>query len=193
MDRYERLFWDKKKTVIGIDEAGRGPMAGPLVVCGVILPCYYVHPLINDSKKLNEKQRRHCFVDILNDAEKVIIEIIDPAVIDDVNIYRATQIAMTNILTSAKTDALIDAMPIQGQAMEVISIIKGDQQSISIAAASIVAKVIRDKIMLTLDEVYPQYGFAKHKGYPTKQHRQAIETFGRCDVHRKSFLFKSGS
>lgn len=192
MNEYERPYWENNEHVIGVDEAGRGPMAGPCVVCGVVLPIHYHHPLINDSKKLTQKQRQLCFTDILNDATKIIVEIVTPETIDALNIYRATQEAMETIVLQANMVALVDAMPIQS-ATKTHSIIKGDQKSISIAAASIVAKVIRDAIMSRLDEQYPQYGFKKHKGYPTKQHKQAILLHGRTVIHRKSFMFKSES
>ena len=192
MNKYERPYWENNEQVIGVDEAGRGPMAGPCVVCGVVLPVRYHHPLINDSKQLTQKQRQQCFADILRDATKIIVEIVTPETIDALNIYRATQEAMTTIILQARMVALVDAMPIQS-AIKTYSIIKGDQKSISIAAASIVAKVIRDAIMNRLDEQYPHYGFKKHKGYPTKQHKQAILLHGRTVIHRKSFMFKSES
>ncbi len=192
MNEYERPYWLKQQLVIGVDEAGRGPMAGPCVVCGVILPAYYEHPMINDSKKLSKKQRNLCFADIMRDAIKVIVEVISPETIDRFNIYRATQLAMQSIVKQAQHVALIDAMPIM-TTIETHSIIKGDQKSISIAAASIVAKVIRDAIMISADQVYPKYGFKSHKGYPTKQHKQAMIKYGQTIIHRKSFVFKSES
>jgi ribonuclease HII len=192
MYEYERPYWEMNEQVIGVDEAGRGPMAGPCVVCGVVLPIDYHHPLINDSKKLTKKQRQQCFVDILKDATTIVIEIVTPETIDALNIYRATQEAMENIVLQVNMVALVDAMPIQSTT-KTYSIIKGDQKSISIAAASIVAKVIRDAIMVQLDLKYPQYGFKKHKGYPTQQHKEAILLYGRSATHRKSFMFKSES
>lgn len=192
MNEYEKSYWQNNEHVVGIDEAGRGPMAGVLVVCGVILPPHYSHPLINDSKKLSEKQRLLCFNDIINDALEVVIEIVSPTTIDHLNIYKATQTAMETIMNQVKVPGLIDAMPLQVN-YPTQSIVKGDQKSISIAAASIIAKVMRDKIMILADSVYPQYGFKQHKGYPTKAHKQAIQTYGRCPLHRQSFMFKEES
>jgi ribonuclease HII len=192
MIEFESEYWSQGELVIGVDEAGRGPMAGPLVVCGVVLPMHYHHPIINDSKKLTAKKRELCFFDILNDAHQIIVEIISPKEIDRLNIYRATQLAMERIINQANLPGLVDAMPVDCLT-PTQSIIKGDQKSISIAAASIIAKVMRDKIMDGLDTQYPYYGFKQHKGYPTKAHKQAIEDYGRSIVHRKSFMFKDES
>ncbi len=192
MNKFEISYWKVNQLVIGIDEAGRGPMAGPLVVCGVVLPLHYSHPLINDSKKLTSKQREHCYKDIKKDALLIIVEIVSAKDIDKVNIYKATQQAMERIMHTAQVFALIDAMPVHSDGGS-LSIIKGDQQSISIAASSIIAKVMRDKIMEIADEIYPQYGFKKHKGYPTKAHKQAMNEHGLSPLHRRSFHFKSSS
>lgn len=192
MNQFEKEFWDQHQFVIGIDEAGRGPMAGPLVVCGVVLPVDYYNPIITDSKKLTETKRNQCFLDIIADAQTIIIEIVSPETIDHLNIYKATQVAMENIIKQANLPAIIDAMPVNCQ-QRTQSIIKGDQKSISIAAASIIAKVTRDKIMTELDLQYPDYGFKQHKGYPTKAHKQAINELGRSVVHRQSFMFKDES
>ncbi len=189
MNRYEMPFWNKQQLVVGIDEAGRGPMAGPLLVCGVVLPINYQHSLINDSKKLTEKQRLQCYEDIKKDAIKIVVCVVSPSTIDDLNIYAATKKAMENIVNCCSLFALIDAMPVHANYPST-SIIKGDQQSISIAAASIVAKVMRDKIMIMYDTQYPRYGFKNHKGYPTKAHKEAMERFGLTPIHRKSFTFK---
>jgi len=189
MNSFEKKYWDKNRLVLGIDEAGRGPMAGPLLVCGVILPINYQHPLINDSKKLSEKKRLTCYDDIKKDAIKIVISVVSPKTIDALNIYAATKKAMEDIVSSCKVPALVDAMVLNSD-IETTSIIKGDQKSLSIAAASIVAKVIRDKIMMSYDSIYPEYDFKSHKGYPTKKHKQAMETFGLTLIHRKSFTFK---
>lgn len=192
MIEFESAYWGNLELVIGVDEAGRGPMAGPLVVCGVVLPMHYHHPIITDSKKLTATKRESCFIDILHDAHLIIVEVISPKEIDALNIYRATQLAMERIINQAKLPGLVDAMPVTCNTTTQ-SIIKGDQKSLSIAAASIVAKVMRDKMMDELDLKYPVYGFKQHKGYPTKAHKQAIENVGRSVVHRQSFMFKDES
>lgn len=189
MNKYEMPYWNKQQVVVGIDEAGRGPMAGPLLVCGVVLPANFTHSLINDSKKLSEKQRLLCYEDIKKAANKIVVCIVSPVTIDEINIYAATKQSMESIVNCCALPALIDAMPVHSH-YPTTSIIKGDQQSISIAAASIVAKVMRDKIMMTLDGVYPDYGFRNHKGYPTKAHKSAMEKHGLTPIHRKSFTFK---
>ncbi len=176
------------QRILGIDEAGRGPLAGPCVVAGVILPKGYVHPLINDSKKLSEKQRERCFKDIVLDALWIGVISVIPETIDQRNIYQATKDANIQLIGLAHADlCLTDAMPIQNQAIPVYDFIKGDARSISIAAASIVAKVCRDEMMRVYDQQYPQYGFAKHKGYPTKAHIEALEKYGVTPIHRKSY------
>ena len=190
MNTYELKHWKLKQDVIGIDEAGRGPMAGPLVVCGVILPHHYQHPLINDSKQLSLKQRQACFIDILCDAKRIMIDVVSVDVIDTLNIYQATKKSMEAIINHNHVAALVDAMVCEGD-VEIQSIVKGDQQSISIAAASIVAKMIRDNIMIAYDQIYPHYGFKNHKGYPTQKHKQAMAEHGLSPIHRRSFTFKS--
>lgn len=187
MNTYETPFWSKHQSVIGIDEAGRGPLAGPMVVAGVVFVPGYQHPLIYDSKKLSEKKRRDLFDVILHDAVEIIIMIVDEATIDQLNIYQAAKKAMADIARVSMADAVLtDAMPIDSE-KPVVSIIKGDRLSISIAAASIIAKVVRDNKMMHLDKQYPQFGFAKHKGYPTAAHLEAIAAFGITDCHRKSY------
>ena len=187
MNTYEQPFWDKNQLVIGIDEAGRGPLAGPLIVAGVVLPIGYHHALINDSKQLSEKKRKLLFHEIMSNACEVIIVIVDETTIDRENIYQATRQAMANIARCSIAQAVLtDAMPLTLD-KSVTSIIKGDSKSISIAAASIIAKVIRDTKMKHLDKIYPEYGFAKHKGYGTKAHIDAIQIYGITPIHRKSF------
>lgn len=175
--------------IMGLDEAGRGPIAGPLVVAGVVMPDNYDSDLIYDSKKLSEKKREEAFQIILTDAIWYKIEIVDEKTIDKENIYRATQNAMTRIANSnLNVDVVLtDAMPLPNCNKNVESIVKGDQKSINIAAASILAKVTRDRIMIELDGKYPQYGFKNHKGYPTKKHIEALDKYGILDCHRKSY------
>lgn len=186
MTEYELEYWNKNELVIGLDEAGRGPIAGPLVVAGVIFPAFYHNPLINDSKKLSSKTREQLMGVIIKDCLRYEVTVIEPKTIDDKNIYQATKDGMTSIILNYKIAALTDAMPISIET-EVTSIIKGDQKSVSIAAASILAKVTRDKIMEDYDLVYPEYGFKKHKGYPTKQHVEALEKHGITPIHRLTF------
>jgi len=176
------------QRILGIDEAGRGPLAGPCVVAGVILPIGYTHPLINDSKKLSEKQRERCFKDIVTDALWIGVISVLPETIDKRNIYQATKDANIHLIALAHADlCLTDAMPIANQPIPVYDFVKGDSRSISIAAASIIAKVCRDKMMRTYDEMYPEYGFKQHKGYPTKAHIEALNRYGITAIHRKSY------
>jgi len=176
------------QRILGIDEAGRGPLAGPCVVAGVILPIGYTHPLINDSKKLSEKQRERCFKDIVTDALWIGVISVLPETIDKRNIYQATKDANIHLIALAHADlCLTDAMPIANQSIPVYDFVKGDSRSISIAAASIIAKVCRDKMMRTYDEMYPEYGFKQHKGYPTKAHIEALNRYGITPIHRKSY------
>lgn len=192
MISYEQPFWNKNKLVLGLDEAGRGPLAGPLVVAGVILKPDTIHPLINDSKKLSEKKRLELYDWIIQEAYWFKILVIDEKTIDAQNIYQATKNGMKDIASMVSVDCVLsDAMPIELESCEVISIIKGDQQSVSIAAASILAKVTRDNIMTEYGKQYPEYGFERHKGYPTKAHYQAIKEHGVLDIHRRSYkLFR---
>ena len=176
------------QRILGIDEAGRGPLAGPCVVAGVILPKGYTHPLINDSKKLSEKQRERCFVDIIKDALWVGVISVLPKTIDQRNIYQATKDANIRLIGLADADlCLTDAIPIDHLPIPVYDFIKGDSRSISIAAASIVAKVCRDTMMKAYDELYPGYGFKQHKGYPTKVHIDALDRLGITPIHRLSY------
>ncbi|MDE8227738.1 ribonuclease HII [Erysipelothrix rhusiopathiae] len=191
IDEFEVNYWEQWKLVVGIDEAGRGPMAGPCVVSGVIFPKGYYDARINDSKQLSEKQRDELVSIIESNALWTFTEIIPVDIIDRDNIYRATQNAMKKIAIESKADiVLTDAMPLDDIAIPVEAIVKGDARSLSIAAASILAKTVRDGLMKVYDLEFPEYGFAKHKGYGTKQHKEAILKFGRCPIHRKSFRFK---
>ena len=180
-------YWNQGVDVIGIDEVGRGPMAGPCIVVGVVLPRFFNHPLINDSKKCTIKQREEAYRLINDVAKQIIVKGVSVEMIDTKNIYRATQEAMEWIANTSNLFALTDAMPLVAPHE---SIVQGDSKSISIAAASIVAKVIRDDIMTMYDLLYPQYGFAQHKGYGTTYHKAMMELHGRTALHRASFTFK---
>lgn len=188
--KYENeAYHNGKKIIIGLDEAGRGPMAGPLVVGAVIFPEGYYCEEINDSKKLTEKKREALYDLIIENALAYQIEIIDVKEVDELNVYQASKLGMLRAIEhiSIKPDyALTDAMPL-GDAIEHDAIVKGDAKSLSIGAASILAKVTRDRIMKDYDKIYPEYGFAKHKGYPTKQHKEALKMFGVIPIHRRTF------
>ena len=180
-----------KKYVCGIDEAGRGPLAGPVVIASVILPEDSMIEGVNDSKKVTEKRREKLYDQILQEAISYGIGIIDQEEIDKINILQATKKGLTEALKSMnkKPDViLVDALTgIDTLGIPYKSIIKGDATSYSIAAASIVAKVTRDRIMREWDKVYPEYGFERHKGYGTAKHIQAIKEYGVCPIHRRSF------
>ena len=176
------------ECILGLDEAGRGPLAGPCIVSGVILPKGYQHPLINDSKQLSEKQRKQCYKDILREALWIMIISVTPKTIDKDNIYQATKNAMK--LIASYSDAkivLTDAMPFTIKDKDIRDYVKGDSRSINIAAASIIAKVTRDHMMEEYDKEYPEYGFAQHKGYPTKKHVEALNQYGITPIHRLTF------
>ena len=178
--------------ICGIDEAGRGPLAGPVVVAAVVMPQDSMIEGVNDSKKVSEKKREKLYDEIINNAIAYGIAIIDQKVIDDINILNATKKGLTEALMqlSEKPDIiLVDALnKIDTLGIPYESIIKGDAKSYSIAAASIIAKVTRDRIMRQWDEIYPEYGFEKHKGYGTKAHIEVIKNNGICPIHRKSFV-----
>lgn len=186
-NEYENIYWNQNELIIGIDEAGRGPLAGELIVAGVVFPVGYQNELIYDSKKLSAKKRQQLFEIINQDALQVIVEVVDIATIDKENIYQATKNAMQKIANQSFAKiVLTDAMPLVSE-KEVIDMIKGDQKSIHIAAASIVAKVIRDNLMEQYAIKYPDYGFDTHKGYGTKKHIEAIKQYGILPIHRKSY------
>lgn len=189
--RYERSLHAKGfKLVAGVDEAGRGPLAGPVAIGAVILPLNCHIPLLNDSKKLSPKQRDDLYYSIKEIALAVSVSIISVEEIDSMNIYQATVHGMYQALAglSPAPDAvLIDAVPLPQLASYSQSLIGGDAISASIAAASIIAKVERDKIMDEFDVLYPTYGFSRHKGYATSEHLQALQTYGPCPIHRRSF------
>lgn len=179
------------KNICGIDEAGRGPLAGPVVIAGVIMPESSMIEGVNDSKKVSEKKREKLYDQILGEAISYSVAVIGQDVIDDVNILNATKMGLTKVVEEQeiKPDLIIvDALNhIDTKGIPYDSIIKGDAKCYSIAAASIIAKVTRDRIMRQWDEIYPQYGFSKHKGYGTKMHIEAIKEYGLCPIHRKSF------
>lgn len=182
-----QYFSEEIQTLCGIDEAGRGPIAGPLVVAGVILPHPHAIQGLFDSKQLSPKKRAALFPLIQDEALAYEIVIIDEATIDEKNIYRATQEAMTQIAETLAADyTLTDAMPL-GVPIPHQAIIRGDTLSETIAAASILAKVTRDRWMQAQSERYPGYGFDQHKGYPTPGHLAALKTLGVTPIHRKSF------
>ncbi len=178
--------------ICGIDEAGRGPLAGPVVVAAVIMPKDSNIEGVNDSKKVSEKKREKLYDEITNEAIAWGVGIIDQKEIDDINILNATKKGLTLSLKelSKKPDLiLVDALEkIDTLGIPYEAIIKGDAKCYSIAAASIIAKVTRDRIMREYDKIYPEYRFEKHKGYGTKMHIDAIKTYGICPIHRKSFV-----
>lgn len=190
MREYENNLVRKGINIIaGIDEAGRGPGAGPVVAAAVILDNNYNNLIINDSKKLTEKRRLEAFNEINEKALQIGIGIVSNEEIDEINILNATKLAMErayNNLSEKPEHLLIDALNININIPQT-NIIKGDMKSISIAAASIIAKVTRDKIMVEYGEKYPNYLFEKHKGYLTKTHLELIKEYGPCPIHRKSF------
>lgn len=192
MKVYEREY-GQVGVICGIDEAGRGPLAGPVVAGAVILPedCQILY--LNDSKKLSEKRREELFLEIKDKAISWAVGIVSPQDIDDMNILQATYKAMRQAvsqLTPSPQILLNDAVTIPGlpESMTQVPIIKGDAKSVSIAAASILAKVTRDHMMIEYDKLYPEYGFARHKGYGTAVHTAAIREYGPCPIHRRSFI-----
>ncbi len=189
---YENALYEKGAVYIaGVDEVGRGPLAGPVVTAAVILKPDCVIEGIDDSKKLSPKKREELYHIIMKEAVAVSIGMEDNSVIDDINILQATLSAMKKAVEGLETvpsHILADAVHIKGISIPQTSIIKGDAKSISIAAASIVAKVTRDRMMVEMDSIYPGYGFSSNKGYGTKEHYEGIKKSGICPIHRKSFL-----
>ena len=179
------------KIICGTDEAGRGPLAGPVCAAACILPDGINIEGLNDSKKLSEKKREKLF-DIIKDAAvSYSIQLVDNNVIDEINILEASQLAMRNAVSELIPQpdlVLVDGNIARDFPMTAVPIISGDARSPSIAAASVLAKVYRDRLCLEMDKLFPQYGFAKHKGYPTKEHREAVIKYGPCELHRKTFL-----
>lgn len=187
----ERALWMQGiERIAGVDEAGRGPLAGPVVAAAVIFPKEFIIERVDDSKKCTVKQREELFPLIMEHAISVGVGIVDHEVIDRVNILQATILAMRKSLENMNVQpeySIIDGNSFNHESRRFQNIIGGDAKSFTIAAASIIAKVTRDRLMCELDIRFPQYGFAQHKGYGTRQHIEAMRTFGLCEVHRKSF------
>ena len=194
MDLWEyenKLYKQGINYIGGVDEVGRGPLVGPVVAACCVLPKDFVLEGLTDSKKLSEKKRNAFFDYIKDNCICYGIGIVEPEIIDEVNIYQATKIAMKQAISKVEEQidlehVLIDAMPLDLD-IPTTSIIKGDSKSISIAAASVLAKVTRDSMMYELDKKYPQYGYASHKGYPTKKHLEAIHKYGLIEGYRKTY------
>jgi ribonuclease HII len=191
MDHEKELLAQGHQWIAGIDEAGRGPLAGPVSAAAVILPEGFSHPYLNDSKKLSEKQRDALYAEITGD-ERIVWHtvFITAEEIDRINILRATHLGMERAALGLiqKPDAvLIDGRPVRNFPLPQVALVGGDSLSFSIAAASIIAKVTRDRWMLEMAEIYPEYGFERHKGYGTRQHLQALRRHGPCPIHRMTF------
>ena len=195
LKKYElSIYDDKVKYICGIDEAGRGPLAGPVVVAAAIMPKESFIDGVNDSKKISEKKRERIYEEIIKEAVDWNVGIVDQNEIDELNILNATKKALNIAVTGLKVRPdriLVDALEhIDTNGIPYTPIIQGDAKVYSISAASIIAKVTRDRIMSEWDEIYPKYGFAAHKGYGTAKHIQAIRENGICSLHRKSFVKK---
>lgn len=189
----QACFEDGYKIICGVDEAGRGPLAGPVCAAAVILPEGIEIPGLNDSKKLSDKKRRELFPVIKELAIAYSIVLVDHQVIDDINILQATLSAMEQAIAGlyVKPDlALIDGNREKNFGVPCKTVVHGDSLSASIAAASVLAKVTRDDVMLQMADLYPQYGFEIHKGYGTKAHYEALRAYGPCPIHRMTFLKK---
>lgn len=191
---YDREYWGRQGCVLGgMDEVGRGPLAGPVAACCIIMPSDPLIEHVNDSKKLSESRREKIYPVLIDTAVDYCVSFVEPDVIDSINILEATRLAFTNAYNGMKrkpTDLLIDAL--QGLKLDAEQhiLIHGDALSYSIAAASIVAKVHRDRYMIEMDRVYPEYKFAKNKGYGTAEHIEALRKYGPCPIHRISFISK---
>ena len=182
-----------KILICGVDEAGRGPLAGPVCAAAVILPDGYEIPGLNDSKQLTDKKRRELFPVIKEQAIAYGISMVDEKTIDEINILNATFLAMKNAIAQLSVTpelALIDGNRVSDFGVEAMAVVKGDARDASIAAASILAKVTRDRFMEEMDAQYPEYGFAVHKGYGTRRHYDAIREYGMCPIHRRTILKK---
>lgn len=190
MREFENKYSDLA-YIAGIDEAGRGPLAGPVVAAAVILPKNIFLPFLNDSKKVTEKRRDVLFDEIKQNAIAYGIGIASNTLIDEINILQATYEAMReaiNALEKTPDVLLVDAVHIPDINIKQVGIVKGDAKSVNIAAASILAKVTRDRLMAEYDKIYPEYGFASNKGYGTATHIAALKEIGPCAIHRKSFI-----
>jgi ribonuclease HII len=188
--QYDNEIREQYPVIAGIDEAGRGPLAGPVVAAAVILPSWYILSGVRDSKKTTEKERKDLFWEIVKNAESVGVGIVGAETIDRINILESTKLAMKTAvedLTVTPNILLIDAVKLNGVDIEQKSMFKGESVSASIAAASIIAKVVRDDIMIDFHEKYPLYNFNCHKGYSTKAHMDLIDIHGPCPIHRVSF------
>ena len=189
--KYEKELYKKGITLIaGTDEVGRGPLVGPVVAAAVILPKNYKLEGLTDSKKLSEKKREKYYDIIYKDAISVGVGEVDPKTIDEINILEASRLAMKKAIENLNVKPehiLSDAMKLDNQDIPYTDIIKGDTLSLSIAAASVIAKVTRDRMMYELDKKYPEYGFAKHKGYPTKLHLENIQKYGLLPNYRFTY------
>ena len=192
MKNFDNSFLtDKIKLIAGVDEVGRGPLAGPVISAAVIFDEHVFIEGINDSKKLTEKEREELFPAILKNATAYAVASVSHGQIDRINILQASLRSMSMAVKRLKINPdliLIDGNKTFNYSVPAVAIVKGDSKSFSIAAASIVAKVVRDRLMKRLSEYYPQYLWAQNKGYPTKDHIQAIKLYGICPLHRKSFL-----
>ena len=191
LDFQEQFYSKNVKVIVGVDEAGRGPLAGPVVAAACILSRTYINKEINDSKQLSEKKREELFEVIKKDAIAYGVGIVSAEEIDTLNIYEATKKAMKEAINNLKVKfdlILTDAMPLKGFDVEVVPIIKGDAKAMPIAAASIIAKVTRDHMMEELGKKYPEYGFEVHKGYGTAKHMEALKKYGPIKgIHRYSY------
>ena len=187
----EKEFWARGITLLaGVDEAGRGPLAGPVVAAACILPTKFYLPGLNDSKQLTESKRKQLFTQIKAQAVACASGSAEPAEIDALNILQATKLAMKRAIEGLKIrpqHLLIDAVDLPRVKLPQLLLIKGDQRSASIAAASVLAKVTRDNIMVELDTLYPEYRFARNKGYGTNDHLRVLKRIGPCPIHRRSF------
>lgn len=191
MQVYEKQYENYCDFICGIDEAGRGPLAGPVVAAAVVLPKGLTIPYVNDSKKLTERRRELLYPEIMEKALAVGVGIVSPQRIDEINILQATYEAMRQAIAqlSVRPDLLLnDAVRIPEVEIPQVPIIKGDAKSISIACASVIAKVTRDRMMVQYDELYPAYGFAGHKGYGSAAHIEMIRRIGPCPIHRRTFI-----
>lgn len=193
MKQFEYEYWKEYDFVCGIDEVGRGPLAGPVMAAAVIFPKDINLLYLNDSKQLSEKKREELYEEIKMNAIACAVGIADAATIDAINILQADYVAMRQAVSKLSVQPqllLNDAVTIPLVNQPQVPIIKGDTKSISIAAASILAKVERDRLMCVYDEMYPEYGFARNKGYGSAEHIEAIRKYGPCDIHRRTFIKK---
>lgn len=190
--KYEKELYEKNITLIGgVDEVGRGPLVGPVVACCIVLPKDYRLEGLTDSKKLSKKKREKFYDILIKDAVAFGIGIKDEKVIDEINIYEATRLAMIDAIDDARKKVKLEHVLIDAMKLDIdiptTSIIKGDLKSITISAASVIAKVTRDRMMEQLDKIYPEYGFKDNAGYGTKKHIDAIKKYGIIEEHRKTF------